>query len=98
MYKVTHYSYCGMSYGQDFETAQDARAYAASRISVYRKRYPVTTLNRGISWEILEPDDAVMVPDACGKLEIKHITFECRECGSKHDTQNEALICCSDYQ
>jgi hypothetical protein len=80
-----------------FDDRAEARRYAAERLRRYRRRFPVTTLERGAKWEILEPDDAVLVPDACGTLNLEHVTWECRECGFAHDSQHDALHCCAEY-
>lgn len=97
MYHVQHSAYCGMvGIRHSFEAEADARAYAAKRVRAYRQVYAVTTLETGADWEILEPDNAVMVPDACGTLSLWRETFECQECGSAHDTQDQAYACCTE--
>ena len=97
MYQVNHFSYCGMrDVPASFDTAEEARDYAARRIRRYRRHFVVTTLDKGARWEVLEPDDCVMVPDACGTLELEHVTYECRECGHAHDAQADALHCCTE--
>ncbi len=96
MYKVNFNSYCGMSdYPAHFDTQEEARSYIAERIVRIRKRFKMTTLKRGTQWEVLEPENAVMVPDACGTMSLEHITFKCRECGCKHDSTQDALYCCA---
>jgi hypothetical protein len=97
MFKVQHNAYCGMSdVPACFDTHEEAHAYAASRIARYRRHFAVTTLETGQAWEIQEPVDCAMVPDACGLLTLSHQTFECRECGSACETQHDALHCCSE--
>lgn len=95
MYKVNHASYCGTdSVPSCFDERQEARDYAADRLRRYRRRFNVVTLKRGAQWEVCEPDDAAMVPDACGTLSLSHVTYECRECGCQCDTPHDALHCC----
>jgi hypothetical protein len=96
MYSVRHVSYCGMA-GVP-EVADDLRAArdeCARRLRAFRKRFPVATITRGMEWEIQEPEGCKMVPDACGTLAIRHVTFECRECGSQCETRDVALECCA---
>ncbi len=94
-YRVNHYAYCGMSgVPEDFSSREDARDYAAQRLRSYRKRFEVVTLEKGKRWEVLEPEDCSMVPDACGELVLTRKTFECRECGSSHDDRDAAAGCC----
>lgn len=96
MYTVRHHSYTGLcGIPEAFETHAKARAEVASRLRRYRKRFPVVMLNRGASWEIQEHENAVGVPDACGTLVLRRITFECAECGSQCDTRSIAFECCN---
>lgn len=95
MYKVKFSSYCGMSSFPDhFELREDARSHAAFLILRARQDFKVTTITRGEHWEVLEPENAVMVPDQCGSLYIEHITYACRECGSRCETGEDATLCC----
>jgi len=95
MYKVQFYSYCGMSgLPHSFEDSSEARQYAAQRITSLRKLTNVITIIPGTMWEALEPEGCQMVPDFAGTLELKHITFKCRECDCQHETQDEAYACC----
>lgn len=73
MYIVQHHAYCGMSgLKHKFDTIEEARSYIAQYLLRRRKQeYPVTTLHRGTEWEILEPEDCFMVPDACGILTLE---------------------------
>ena len=97
MYRLNHVAYCGMpGVPEYFDDPQDARKDAAERLRRYRRRYAVTTLERGKEWEIMEPEDSVLVPDACGVLYLSHITFECKECGTACETKTEARQCCAD--
>jgi hypothetical protein len=97
MYRLNHHAYCGMSGIADtFEDSTDARKAAARRIRDYRASFKVTTLERGERWEVLEPEDSVMVPDACGTLVLQHETFECRECGNECETSEAAFECCAE--
>ena len=96
MYRVQHHAYCGLStVPVTFEDRQDARALAAEKIRRARRRFHVVTLERGAQWEILEPENCTLVPDACGTLAIHHTTFECRECGCDHETREHARDCCA---
>ena len=98
MYRLTHYSYCGMAgIPEEFDDRDDARAATAQMIRSYRGRYAVSGLFRGLKWEVIEPEDAVMVPDECGTICLDHIPFECRECGCDHETKAQAWDCCSAY-
>jgi hypothetical protein len=81
---------------ETFTDNAEARQDIARRLRSARQRYDVTTLTPGEEWEILEPEDSQMVPDACGTLTLRRQTFECRECGSKHDTKEEAYACCTE--
>ena len=94
---VKHIGYCGMLDIRDsFDTLAEARSHAADLLRTYRQDYKVATIERGESWEILEPDDCAMVPDDCGILRITRITHECRECGSLYDSADDAAICCNE--
>ena len=98
MFRVNTHAYCGMSGGPAcFDTKSEARAYVADKLRARRRRYRVTTLARGAEWEVLEPDDCAMVPDACGTIALEHVTYECRECGCRSETPHDALHCCADY-
>lgn len=99
MYSVKHYAYTGCNNPPEtFESETDARGYAARILRRRRSQgFPVTTLWSGRQWEILEPERCAIIPDACGVLEISHDTFECRECGSQHETRENAYLCCEDY-
>ena len=98
MYRVNSHAYCGMlGVPACFDTEPEARDYVARKLRRARRHYRVTTLEPGKSWEVLEPEDCLMVPDACGTWDLERITYACRECGSEHDTQTDALHCCADY-
>lgn len=97
MYSVKHVSYCGMvGIPEVHEARSDARTECAHRLRRLRKRFPVVTLTPGAKWEIQEPEGAVAIPDACGTLVLRHVTFECRECGHGCETRDNALACCAD--
>jgi hypothetical protein len=93
-YRVTLHAYCGMSIPvDDFVEPHDtdyalkrARSVAAQYIRSQRRAgYAIAVLDSGAEYEILEPEDAVMVPDACGVLRIAPIlarTAQCFECGN----------------
>lgn len=97
MYTLTHTAYCGMtSTYNTLSDRTDSRDGAARKIRQARRRgLTVTTLERGRQWEILEPEGAAMVPDACGVLTLHHTTWECRECGCAHETRGDADECCT---
>lgn len=97
MFFVKHTAYCGLtSIPREADDLHDARTIAARRLRSYRRHgFPIATLTRGEEWEILEPDDCQMIPDACGILWIEHEQHECPECGSEHETTDEALHCCA---
>ena len=95
MITVQHQAYCGMSsVPHAFDTLPDARAYVAHKLARLRRRYPIITHVNGSEWEVCEPNDCAMVPDACGVLRLNHITVECRECGSACETEHDARACC----
>ena len=98
MYYLTRYAYCGMRVPVGtFECRDDARRAAARALGQFRAEgFPVVTLDRGECWEVCEPDDAVMVPDACGTIVLRRESFECRECGFDHDTRDDAAACCAE--
>lgn len=88
-YKVRHIGHCGMeTHSEFFETAEEARQDAAAFIARMRQNgFPVTTLEQGQKWEILEPEDCSMIPDQCGILRIEKVAGECFECGGECDTR-----------
>jgi hypothetical protein len=95
MYRINHHAYCGMGgVPACFEERADARQYAAEQLRRYRKHFAVTILERGKTWEVLEPENCAMVPDACGTLSLSHETFECFECGYGHESKHDAAHCC----
>lgn len=97
MFKLRLAAYCGMSVPMyEGDDRDDARKAAADALRKARRAgiHP-TIQKRGEWWEIVEPADCAMVPDNCGQLYLTRVTFECRECGSEHDTQDEARECCS---
>ena len=97
MFTVQRFPYCGLSMPRvEFGTRQEAREYAAGLLARSRRRYPVQTLKRGAKWEILEPEDAAMVPDACGLVTLREsYRFECPECGQGYDDRDELARCCN---
>lgn len=99
MYKVNFHSYCGMAgIPEEFDNREDAEQYAAHRIRRLRKLTKVSTITTGTEWEAQEPEGCHMVPDYAGLLVLKHITFECRECGSPCETPDEANECCAFHE
>ena len=98
MYRVNTHAYCGMpGVPACFDTAKEARAYVVRKLRRLRRDFHVTILERCASWEVLEPSDCALVPDACGIISLEHVTYECRECGFPHETPHYALHCCADY-
>lgn len=96
MYRVQHHAYSGLSgIPALFDERREARDLAAEKIRRARRRFRVVTLKRGAQWEVQEPDDCTLVPDACGTIAIHHTTFECRECGCDHETREQAAQCCN---
>lgn len=63
--------YCSLD-SEDIETGADLAEARQSAADVIRARraagYAVKILERGARWEVLEPDDCVMIPDDCGIL------------------------------
>lgn len=96
MYHLKFAAYCGMGWTiGSFEERGEARSEAASILRQRRSDgYAIATLKQGREWEVLEPEDSVLVPDECGQLYITHQTFECRECGFKHETDEARRACC----
>ena len=96
MYTLKFASYCGM--GWDLGTFDDRAEARAEAAEVLRRRradgYEIATRAPGRRWEVLEPEDSAMVPDECGELYITRQTFECRECGFAHDTDEARRACC----
>jgi hypothetical protein len=70
--EVKHVGYCGMSgIPETFNCEQEARDYIASELKNYRKQgYGIDVLVKGKMYEILEPDNCVLVPDNCGFLSL----------------------------
>lgn len=95
MIRINHHAYCGMAdVPACFDTIDEARDYVARRLRNYRRYFKVATLKAGLQWEVLEPAECAMVPDACGTLSLTHEQYECRECGCQYDTRADALRCC----
>jgi hypothetical protein len=71
-YSVTTQGYCGMSipHGSDY-TYEEARARVKQRIEWFKARIGGAVVKLGRNqWELQEPENCMMVPDACGTLEI----------------------------
>ena len=100
MYLVNFHSYCGMS--NRIATCEDETEARLEALAIILARrldgYTVTTLQRGAEWEVLEPDDSIMVPDDCGILHIKHVTYQCRECGQHWEDKESERYCCSEQE
>lgn len=97
MWRVKFTAYSGMStISEIYDDEQEARERIVEIIKRRRKRYAVTTITNGEEWEVLEPEDCSLIPDACGSLRLIHLTYDCRECGQRHETNAEAAYCCSE--
>jgi hypothetical protein len=46
---------------RDFETREEARGYAARLLRGPRSRHRAVTIEPGLSWEVSEPEDCVLV-------------------------------------
>lgn len=71
-YDVVHFAYCGMSVPllQDVDY-QSARDRFKRRIAYFREHFGGEVIHRGRSEaELCEPEQCMMVPDACGTLKI----------------------------
>lgn len=97
MYKIVFSAYCGTSSViEETDDKEEARKIIAEFLLERRLDYPVVTLEKGRKWEVLAPEDCALVPDNCGILQLKHVTYECRECDSRYETQEEAYNCCDE--
>ena len=74
-YRVQFYSYCGMpGLPHEFRDREDARSKAAAVLRARRRAgYQTITLTKGGEWEVLEPDNCLLVPDDCGQLVLRSI-------------------------
>ncbi|MCP4490023.1 MAG: hypothetical protein GY820_22285 [Gammaproteobacteria bacterium] len=73
VWRLTHAAYCGMVnvLETDIELAP-IRSAAAHAIRDARQRgFEVAVREAGAHWEILEPDDSVLVPDECGEISLE---------------------------
>jgi hypothetical protein len=77
-YTVRFAAYCGMAgIPQDYSDSADARKALANLLRLRRRQgYPISILEKGAEWEIEEPEDAAMVPDACGVLSLETVVPE----------------------
>ncbi len=98
MFHVRQFPYSGLSMpARTFEDSIEARADVADLIRRRRRQgFPVTILVRGKQWEVGEPADCAMVPDACGTIQIRREDFDCTECGTPYGTLDGARACCAD--
>ena len=102
---IKFYAHCGMASDLgEFEDRDDAIAefddickrrreagYTVEDITELRQeRYP--TIVRAA--EVTEPEDAVMISDDVGILEIQPVFFKCYGCDSEFETQWAADECC----
>jgi len=92
LFTLTHHAYCGMPIPlveeQEQATREEARDRAARRLRYLRSEgMPIVTREKGERWEVLCPEDAVLVPDYCGELVLRGFDplarkyGKCRECG-----------------
>ena len=72
-YTLALHAYCGMTVPIDDDMDRDEARRAAARLVNTRRRqgFPVAVLEPGRRWEIMEPDDAVMVSDDSGILVLR---------------------------
>jgi len=98
MYHLLQFPYCGLSMPPAvFDHEEAARNMAAALLRRRRSQgFPVSILARGREWEVGEPEGAALVPDQCGTVELSHQTFECRECGTEHETRDDSRQCCEE--
>lgn len=71
-YDVVHFAYCGMSIplleDADYESA---RSRFKQRVSWFKNNFGGAVVHRSRSEaELCEPEQCMMVPDACGTLKI----------------------------
>ncbi len=80
-FRVVLHAYCGMRQTlAECETYADARAEVARILRAARNdAQPVSTIGRGVMWELEEPDDCAMVPDNAGTLLIRYPAHEDEE-------------------
>ena len=78
IFVIQHTGYCGMrTFREEWDDLGEARTSAAESIREFRKEgLRVSVLERGREWEVLEPDDAAMVPDEAGILSIEPVCTE----------------------
>jgi hypothetical protein len=95
-YELIHLAYCGMPTPYGTGERADMRDLAARKLRLRRRQgFPVTTLEIGERWEIMEPEDCMMVPDQCGVMVLRvdpKSARECFECGCTVDKDDP---CCS---
>jgi len=103
-FKLMFYAHCGMTQELGkFDAIEDAYQEFASicddRISAGHLVEDVTALRKQHrevvrAAEILEPEDAAMISDDVGVLEVQIIWFKCYGCDSEFETQGAADDCC----
>lgn len=96
---IQHHSFSGLAgLKRTHDRVCEARDDAAERIREARLMgYRVHTLERGRSWEILGPDDAVTISDNEGILSLSVKTYECSECGCEYEDRDYASQCCAEH-
>jgi hypothetical protein len=109
MYTVKFSAYCGMSSTVDdpVETPQEARQIMADYIRRKREHghYVSRAATRrptaeGIPVFEIETESnrsGTFVTDDDGLLFVQHHTFECRECGYEHETEEARQQCMEDH-
>ncbi len=73
VWQLTHAAYCGMvtTLETDVDAAVVRSAAAAALRAARRRGFDVAVRKPGTEWEILEPEDSVLVPDNCGILGLE---------------------------
>jgi len=71
-WSVSFHAWSGCSPSpHSFKDRADARREVAETLRARRTTgHPVSILERGARWEVLEPEDCALVPDTCGTLEL----------------------------
>lgn len=73
MFTLALHAYCGMTVPIAYIPDHTGIRQVAARLIRRRRRegYPVAILEIGRRWEIMEPEDCMMVPDDCGCLVLR---------------------------
>jgi len=96
MFVVRFHPYNGCAgIPEQFEDRSDARSEIAGRLrTARRRRLTVMRTRTPGAWEMQLPGQGVS--DHEGILLMAHVTFDCRECGSAHETRSAAAESCAD--